>query len=392
MKIVDTGDPGVLSLKSGPVGCFLFAGDLLIIIGGLALSLMLGFSFIKGPLDPDLARIAIPAGFFLVGLGLILLGARRGMIIDGRSRSITSWWGVFAPLRRREQILNGYDRVVLTREVHRSKNTSTTLFPVRLEGENLPAVHIDAGKDYLKARSLAEGAAKTLRLSMTDMSSGKPVVRQAEHLDESLRDQFRREGREVEVLSQPNFMKSQVQAFSDEVIIEIPGLNARHRLILMLLVIIVISGIAAAFFGPHLGLPTKQWAVENWPFLIFLALFVGIPLRIILVGIWNFNRDQRITANQATLKIVKGNVVTEIPGDELEELFVSGQDLNTVLGKRSDGMSPAVKGAVRGLAALSPRHLSILARSDHASVQFADGLEADEINYLYSIILKVMVD
>ena len=53
---------------------------------------------------------------------------------------------------------------------------------------------------------------------------------------------------------------------------------------------------------------------------------------------------------------------------------------------------PALAGIVRTLGTFSPESLSILARSDHASVIFGAGLDSDELSYLYSAIMKVMVD
>jgi len=53
---------------------------------------------------------------------------------------------------------------------------------------------------------------------------------------------------------------------------------------------------------------------------------------------------------------------------------------------------PALTGLVKALATFAPGKLSILARSDQASVAFGGGLDSAEITYLYSVIMRAMID
>ena len=53
---------------------------------------------------------------------------------------------------------------------------------------------------------------------------------------------------------------------------------------------------------------------------------------------------------------------------------------------------PALAGIVKALVKLSPERMSIFACSDRASVRFGKGLDSEEINYLYSAVIKMMVD
>jgi len=120
----------------------------------------------------------------------------------------------------------------------------------------------------------------------------------------------------------------------------------------------------------------------------------------------------------AALTVAEGRTKTTIPGDELEELLISGKDITQFFQTRPDGslvvdpkhvdtpeglahtaehgqpptIPPALAGILRILATFSPDRLAIHARSDRASVSFGGDLDLEEIKYLYTAIMKVMVE
>ncbi len=418
MKIVHTGDPGILSLRSDVIGCLVFVGLLFIAGGGLTIALVLEMLPIDAFFEPDLKNVALAAGGLSVILGLVFIGGRSGKIFDSRRQSLISWSGLFVPMRRKHQRLDGYSWVVLVKETRKGKKSSTTFFPVRLEGERGPALQIDTCSDALEARRLAEAVAKVIRLPLTDSTSGEAVIREPDHLDESLRDRMRRLGERIEMPSRPNTMRSQIQATSSEVVAELPGMSTKVRLIMNVVVFVFVLGIGVPFFGAQLLTGADGRLTENLPLLLAATFFLVIPLLVILGKLDGFNRAARVTANRVALTVVQGRKTTEIPGDELEELSISGKDINQLFQIQADGsmvidpsrldtpeaaahtakhgqpptIPPALAGIVRTLGTLSPERLSILARSDHASVSFGSGLDSDELSYLYSAIMKVMVD
>ena len=184
MKIVHSGDPGVLNLRSNVVGCVVVAGLILMAGGMLTVAFALGAIPIEASLEPELKNIVLAGGTLITLLGLVFFGGRSGKIIDGRSRSLMTWRGLVVPMSRKILPLNGYSWIVLTKEIHRSKNSSTTLYPVRLEGDSEQALTIDTASDVLEARRLSEAIAKVLRLPMTDSTSGQTVIRDPDLLDE----------------------------------------------------------------------------------------------------------------------------------------------------------------------------------------------------------------
>ncbi len=83
---------------------------------------------------------------------------------------------------------------------------------------------IDAPTDYQEARSTGEFLARFLQRSLEDISTGKRVVRDPEHLDESLRERVRRTQEDVRSLPPPPLeMRSKIEQTGEGVEIEIPG-------------------------------------------------------------------------------------------------------------------------------------------------------------------------
>ncbi|RLE20883.1 MAG: hypothetical protein DRJ65_17235 [Acidobacteria bacterium] len=152
MKIVYTGDPGILSLRSNVVGCVVVAGLLFTAGGVLTVAFATGQIPVEASLNPDLKFAAQVLGVLVVLLGLVFVGGRNGKAFDGRRKTMVSWWGFFAPMRSKESRLDRYSMVVLSKEIHRSKNSSTTMFPIHLEGDATEALGIDTCLDYLEAR------------------------------------------------------------------------------------------------------------------------------------------------------------------------------------------------------------------------------------------------
>ncbi len=405
-------------MRSEVVGCVVFVGLLFIAGGGFTVALALDRLPIEASFNPDLKNIALAVGALVAMLGLIFVGGRSGKIFDPRRQSLISWSGFLVPMRRKHQRLDGYSWVVLVKEVRKGKNSSTTLFSVRLEGDHAPVLQVDTCTDSLEARRLAEAVAKVMRLPLTDSTSGEAVIREPDHLDESLRDRMRRLGERVEMSPQPPTMRSQIQVTSSEVVAELPGMSNKARLIMNVVVIVFVLGIGFGFFGAQPTTGTDALWTENLPLLLIAAFFVVIPLLVVLGKLGRFNQAARVTANRITLTVVQGRKTTEIPGDELEEFSISGLDINQLFQTQPDGslvidpsrldspegaaysaqhgqaptIPPVLAGVVRTLGTFSPERLSISARSDRASVTFGGGLDSDELSYLYSAIMKVMVD
>lgn len=417
MRIADSVDPSILELRSKVSGCAILAGLVFIASGCLTAVLVLGLFPSETFFSPELKNAGLAAGGVGIILGLILVGGRSGKIVDGRHRSLKTWSGWLVSMRQKHQQLEGYSWVVLAKETSSGKKSSTTRFPVRLEGDRGPVIQIDMCTDPLEARRIAEAVAKVLRLPLTDSSSGETVIREADHLDESLRQRFRRLGEEIEISPRPQMKHSKIQLTSSEVVAEIPGMSSKARLIMNVVVIVFVLGIGFPFFGMQFFSGVDDRWTGQLLALVFASLFVAMPLLVILTRLRGFNRTETITANRVELTVVQGRKTTKIPGGELEQLLITGKDVQQIFQTQPDGslvidpahrdapegaeyiakhgqpptVPPLLAGAVRSLGRLSPDQMSIFACSDRASVRFGRGLSADEIAYLYSTILSVIV-
>lgn len=157
---------------------------------------------------------------------------RRGVALDRAAREVTTWWGFVRPWRTRARSLDEFEVIRLDREVRRSNNSSYTVFPVRLstpEHRKRGSVAFAAPRKYAPARELAETIAKFLDLPLEDASSGTPVRRDPETLDESVRERFERTGERVDVPPPPPDMRSTVEFTPGRAVIEIPAAGLLTR-------------------------------------------------------------------------------------------------------------------------------------------------------------------
>ena len=95
--------------------------------------------------------VLVPFTSMFILIGVILIGARRAIIIDRQHDEIRSWWGVFVPWRR--QILGAVQactKVSVQREVRRSGSGSDRktylVYVVRLHAEEEQTISISAPK------------------------------------------------------------------------------------------------------------------------------------------------------------------------------------------------------------------------------------------------------
>ncbi len=202
MRRIVSSDPERMVYRSGG-GClmlfglpFLVAGAFMIVAPFLEGRFQMKDSKTGRPMPPAVG-LAMGAAFAAVGIGLMF--GRSGKTLDRRADTLTAWWGLLVPFRRKEHRLSAFERVTLSREIRHSKNSTYTVYPVRLEGAGVPKVTLEEPRDMNAARALGEEAAKFLGRPLADSSTGSQVVRQPGELDESLRERARRTGERPQV-------------------------------------------------------------------------------------------------------------------------------------------------------------------------------------------------
>ena len=373
MQSVDSGDPERLVYRSG--GGWLALLGLPFLAGGLAV--MFGALGSGGEAFEWLFAVLFGGIFVLVG-GAFVLG-RAGTILDRRSGLATRWWGLLVPMRSKQFPLADFTAVRISREVRRSKNSTYTVYPVRLAGDG-DAVKIGERRLPDKARELGEEVAKFLGLSLADSSLGTEVVREAGHLDESLREQAQRTGQALDVPEAPPGQRTAQSVVGDTLAIDIPpaGLRPGHVVATAVILIVPLS-IAIVSWVQFSGVRRPPAALT-----VAVAGIVGL---LVLLGVGGaaamvhsrVKARTKVEVSPAELRVTRerltGPRVTAISAEKLEELLIAGEGL--------------LEGSTSGTSRLG-RARVILARSDEASVAFGAGLSNEELEWLKAVIQKVV--
>jgi len=383
----------VMETRSGG-GCLVLFG-LPFFLAGLAV--MISWTgIIPAENDPPPWYIAVPFGLVFVCVGAAFLFGRGGVKLDRANRTVTSWWGLLVPFKSTTRSLDKYDHVTLSKEIRRSKNSTYTVYPVRLVGEEKD-VKFEEPQDYGKARKKAEEVAGFLGFRIKDSTGAAVVWRSPEEFDESLRERARRTEMEVDVPDPPQFMQTRTRVEGRRVIIDLPSAGFKLQHVVGVVMGVAVMAGAVLFFalGPFKD-AFKEPPPMNYFFMGFFSLFLLAPLIgsvSVLAGA--FKRD-RIIASPDGLRYEKKGVLftrsTFIPADELEELVLPDMSARDRAAAQIENLeAPAiVKSLARSLAAKAGRRVGIQARSDRATIEFGRELTDEELRWLHAVIMKMM--
>ncbi len=398
------GDPDRYAVKRGG-GClmlfglpFFAAGVAVIVLG------VLGKMTSESGGPPPLVFI-IPFGLIFASVGAALMFGRAGIVIDKRSGTVTKWWGLLVPFKSTTFPIDKVKAVTITSEVRRSKNSTYTVYPVRLIGPAKP-LNVEEPRDSDKARRRAEELAKFLDLGVEDSSSGKKIVREAGTLDESLRDRYRREGRPREKPAAPAGSRIVSGASGSEATFDIPPKGFGVVEIIGMVLGAVFAFVPLLFFGGMLFGESGSKDIEKaWPFLIFFGLFMlvwmGIPFAMILTTIGKAKARERLSVSPRELRLDRkgllGTKTTIIPADELEELDIGGPGSER-FPPMSAGVGPLASGSAgtrirmgnHPLASLFGLKGVVKARSDRVTLTFGAGLGPEELKWLRDVVLFIV--
>jgi len=175
---------------------------------------------ILGRVEGDVAVAWFVGGIFaLVGLGLVV--GRSRTVIDREQGTFVRTLSLLFPAYRKERRLEEFDQVSLVREIRRTKNGSYVVFCTYLTGNASKEKWAEI-RDYVKARAAAEEVAKFLTWPLVDGTGDEVVVREPEHLDESLRDRVHRLGERVDVTAPAAGTKIKFWTECDDYVMELP--------------------------------------------------------------------------------------------------------------------------------------------------------------------------
>ncbi|MHC4201125.1 MAG: hypothetical protein ACYSU0_14125 [Planctomycetota bacterium] len=397
------GDPDRYVVKRGG-GCLMLFG-LPFFAAGVAVMVLgvLGKMTSESGGPPPLV-IIIPFGLIFASVGAGLMFGRAGIVIDKRSGTVTKWWGLLVPFKRTTFPVEKIRAVTITSEVRRSKNSTYTVYPVRLIGPAEP-LNVEEPRDSDRARRRAEELAKFLDLGVEDSSSGKKVVREAGTLDESLRDRYRREGRPRERPGEPAGCRIVSGASGSEATFDIPPKGFAAVEVIGMVIGAIFAFVPLIIGGVLLGESGPKDIEKAWPFLIFVGLFMlvwmGIPFAMIVTTIKKARARERLSVSPRELRLDRktffGTKTTIIPADELEELDLGSPGserfppMSAGVGKLTSGSAGTrIRMGNHPLASLFGLKGVVKARSDRVTLTFGAGLGPEELKWLRDVVLFIV--
>jgi len=323
----------------------------------------------------------IPFGSIFAIVGGAILFGRLELLIDRESGIATKNWKLLTQnVKTQTYQTKDFNRVSLRSEVRRSKNSSYTVYPVRLTGSDDNQLDISQSRSEKEARSDAEEIAKFLSLPIHDETSGSTRIREADLLDENIKDKFKKRLETNEIPDPPAKLKSRINYDRSSLQIEIPppGFNVGF------LVVAVVICVFELIFLTTFAIPFLTQADVPGTFLIFAAffglIFLGLPtwFLIRLIGI-TFIATQSVSVGNNALKVAKGwpmRKTKSISTEEIEEFIM--------------GVSKAGTRGSKAVATIGVT-LEILAISDTDQLSFGAGLPPDELEYIYALAKGIMV-
>lgn len=328
--------------------------------------------------------------FIAVGTGVAL--GRRGTTIDPAAGTVSTWWGLLIPFSRTVVArLEDCRMVAITEEVRRSKNSSYTVYPARIqhEGEGKAAT-VREPRRYAEARRLAETVAKALDVGVTDATGPEPVVREAGTLDLSLAERLAQGEALPEVPDLPDGCRVEHAIQGRQATFTIPAAGWTLGPIAMAVLGGIVPLIGLAMVVPAVFSITEEGTPSV--FLLFLLPFILVPLFIggglVFKAVTAARTVERIEVSPTGLEVLRtgpfGTKRQSIPAAELEELHLQQQG---IVGRgKGHRLAQAARTAGAPPFLQSLMHPAIVARSDALTITFGEALNEDEARWLHAVL------
>lgn len=162
--------------------------------------------------DPISPYFGIPFGSLFVLIGGAILFGRMNLRIDRDTGLIRKQWKALGLIARTQKAeIKVFDKISVTSEVRRSKNSSYTVYPIKLLGAGDETFDISQSRNELEARKETEQLSKFLSLPIHDWITGTARIREADSLDQSVKDKFKTGATSNEIPEPPFKLKSKVR-------------------------------------------------------------------------------------------------------------------------------------------------------------------------------------
>lgn len=358
-------EAGRVEVRGGG-GCLSAVGILFLLAGcgGMA-----AFAF-GDSLAADNTWVFAVVGLMCIVPGVVLAFGRYTLLIDGNTRTYRKRFSVLVTIKNTGGSLDEFDKLVITRRMQRRDGKTYTDYAIRLEGSgNVLEI---ASPDLMKnARRDAEQVAKALHLPLADRIESTETVRDADHLDESLRERRRRTGEGPDELpAPPEGIRTRVRIEGREVVLEIPPAGCTSEALGHLISWAILApGLGLVLFRPFRELAGGAGSAEPIVvlFFIFLSICAGISL-----FLRSLRRSYTVRVSPERLHLTTRGVLftssSDIPADELEELRIA----------EPRGGKESADEAL------------IVARSDRTTIQFGHNLPPEEKEWVKTALEHVL--
>ncbi|MBE7464581.1 MAG: hypothetical protein HS116_13980 [Planctomycetes bacterium] len=360
---MDEGDE--IEIKNGG-GCLMLFG-----LPFLGMGLMFTYAALTGQVKnsgggPSPVWFAVPFGLIFASIGAGFVFGRSGVILNRSSRTAAKWWGLLVPFSRTEISVGDGAWVHINREIRKTKNSSYTVFPVRVVA-GAEKITWKEPRVYEEARSEAERVAKFLDLGVRDVSAGNEIVREKGTLDENMRQRLKREGVVLEMPTKPEGCRVSERVEGDAAIFDLPVPPQGGAIVLSIIFVTVFVGIFAFVFGGG----------------ILGAMGVGSPAAIVAVGLLATLLGAGFVARAMIHASVKAERLTvSTRGLVLERETGKGWDRKELSSDELEELSNSFIGTQQ----LSGGRGALIARSDRLNLEFGQGLNHDERAWLCDVI------
>jgi hypothetical protein len=378
MRRLESKDPEMLEFRGGG-GVLIIPGIAFLAVGAVVAALLLP-QFQRGEKG---ALPAIVFGFILLALGFTFVFGRSGLEIDLRRQSYRKWWGLLVPIRSRVGSLDVFDRVSISRTLRRQKNRTYYAYPVDLAGQGKDRLRILESTRYEASRSAAGDLAKKLGWNLLDSTIGAEVIRDPQHVDESLRDRARREARPPkEVANPPENLRTKFTVAGKVLRFELPPQGFQPRLIAPLVALAIFESVFAlvlfAAFTDNNAF--ANLTVPRWVFLsVLCVLFLLLPCLATVLPI--VSQARTVTIVEASPENVRVESLSpfsrrsrDVPANAVQEVLIDATSRNRT---GPSSTSPGRRGA-------------IILRGNGVSVAFGEHLALEEKQWIRDVIEQVL--
>ncbi|MCR4316930.1 MAG: hypothetical protein NUW37_11345 [Planctomycetes bacterium] len=357
-------------------------GGLMIFLGVFFLIpaiIMFGVGLANAPSNGDLIPLLIVGGVFAI-LGIIIATIRWGLIIDKSEGTITSWWRMLFVLGSTKVYgIEEGEGITITQEIRRTKNSSYTVWPVRIKIKGDRKVNITETRDPGSSREVAEELARFIGFKIIDTSMGGKIERNADEIDMSLKEQVQAHEETPELIDQPADSRVTFEKAEGGVTFVIPPAAktalGKFNAIGIGCIVFIVLGLAAFLIAGNFD----EEAIV--PIAIFGVIFAAIAFAV-RAGFAKlkalFASEQRITVTKSNLSVAfvynGREKIEEIPADKLEELQIVGARESN---HKFSGFEKLGSGV-------------LMARSDFKTIRFAFGLSNEELEWLKSAIMVIV--